>query len=152
LRRGAARIGYVHASDEARVAEGSPDVKYLLAMYLNPDVMANLSKQDMDAIMSGHQDFIRTIRESGEMIGTQALAPVADSTVVRVRGGLPAVTDGPFLESKEFLAGYYLVECASKERAVELAAMIPDAAFDGLGIEVREIVFFADAESEVPGS
>ncbi|GLY39726.1 hypothetical protein Amsp01_057490 [Amycolatopsis sp. NBRC 101858] len=131
---------------------GATGVKYLLAMYLNPDVMANLSQQDMDTIMAGHQDFIRTIRESGEMIGTQALAPVADASVVRVRGGLPAVTDGPFLESKEFLAGYYLVECASKDRAVELAAMIPDAAFDGLGIEVREVVFFADAESEIPGS
>lgn len=132
--------------------DGRAGVKYLLAMYLNPDVMANLPQQDMDAIMSGHQDFIRTIRESGEMIGTQALAPVAETAVVRVRGGLPAVTDGPFLESKEFLAGYYLVDCASKERAVELAAMIPDAALDGMGVEVREIVFFADAETEIPGS
>ncbi|MEU4253851.1 YciI family protein [Amycolatopsis sp. NPDC026612] len=125
-------------------------MKYLLAMYLNPDVMAKLSEQDMDAIMTGHQEFIRTIRESGEMISTQALAAAGDSTVVRGRSGLPAVTDGPFLETKEFLAGYYLVECASKERAVELASMIPDAAIDGLGVEVREIVFFADAESEVP--
>ncbi|WP_410672057.1 YciI family protein [Amycolatopsis sp. cmx-4-68] len=125
-------------------------MKYLLAMYLNPEVMANLSEQDMEAVLTGHQDFIRTIRESGEMISTQALGAVADSTVVRVRSGLPAVTDGPFVESKEFLAGYYLVECASKDRAVELAAMIPDAAIEGLGIEVREVVFFADAESEVP--
>ncbi|MEV4058307.1 YciI family protein [Amycolatopsis sp. NPDC049688] len=124
-------------------------MKYLLAMYLNPDVMAKLSEEDMNGIMTGHQEFIRTIRESGEMISTQALGAVADSSVVRVRGGLPAVTDGPFLESKEFLAGYYLVECASKERAVELAGMIPDAAVEGLGIEVREVVFFADAESEV---
>ncbi|WP_103352565.1 YciI family protein [Amycolatopsis sp. CA-128772] len=125
-------------------------MKYLLAMYLNPDVLAKLSEQDMDAIMTGHQEFIRTIRETGEMISTQALGAVADSSVVRVRGGLPAVTDGPFLESKEFLAGYYLVECASKERAVELAGMIPDAAVEGLGIEVREVVYFADAETEVP--
>lgn len=125
-------------------------MKYLLAMYLNPDVMAKLSEEDMDGIMTGHQEFIRTIRESGEMISTQALGAVADSSVVRVRGGLPAVTDGPFLESKEFLAGYYLVECANRERAVELAGMIPDAAVEGLGIEVREVVFFADAETEVP--
>jgi hypothetical protein len=131
-----------------RRPKGAPKVKYLLAMYLNPDVMAGLSEQDMDGIMAGHQEFIRTIRESGEMIGTQALGPVAESTVVRVRGGLPAVTDGPFLESKEFLAGYYLVECADKARALELAAMIPDAAVEGLGIEVREIVFFADAETQ----
>jgi hypothetical protein len=147
LRRADGGVGYVHATDER-----SPGVKYLLAMYLNPDVMAGLSQQDMDAIMAGHQDFIRTIRESGEMVGTQALAPVADTSVVRVRGGLPAVTDGPFLESKEFLAGYYIVDCASKQRAVELAAMIPDAAYDGMGIEVCEIVFFADAETELPGS
>ncbi|MET8853761.1 YciI family protein [Amycolatopsis sp. NPDC004625] len=125
-------------------------MKYLLAMYLNPDVMAKLSEEDMNGIMTGHQEFIRTIRESGEMISTQALGAVADSSVVRVRGGLPAVTDGPFLESKEFLAGYYLVECTSRARAVELAGMIPDAAIEGLGIEVREVVFFADAETEVP--
>ncbi|MEA5366971.1 YciI family protein [Amycolatopsis sp., V23-08] len=127
-------------------------MKYLLAMYLNPDVMAGLSEQDMDGIMTGHQEYIRTIRESGEMIGTQALAPVADSSVVRVRGGLPAITDGPFLETKEFLAGYYLVDVEDKARALELAAMIPDAAIDGLAVEVREIVFFADAESAIPGS
>ncbi|WP_410589874.1 YciI family protein [Amycolatopsis sp. lyj-23] len=125
-------------------------MKYLLAMYLDPEVMANLSEAEMNTIMTGHQDFIRTIRESGEMISTQALGAVGDSSVVRVRGGLPAVTDGPFLETKEFLAGYYLVECASKERAVELAAMIPDAAVEGLGIEVREVVFFAGAEPEAP--
>lgn len=125
-------------------------MKYLLAMYLNPDVMAKLSERDMDAIMTGHGEFIRTIRESGEMISTQALGPAGETTVVRGRSGLPAVTDGPFLETKEFLAGYYLVECVSKERAVELAAMIPDTAFDGLGVEVREVVFFADAEAEVP--
>ncbi|WP_410623563.1 YciI family protein [Amycolatopsis sp. cmx-8-4] len=125
-------------------------MKYLLAMYLNPDVMAKLSEQDMNAIATGHGEFIRKIRESGEMISTQALGPAGETTVVRGRSGLPAVTDGPFLETKEFLAGYYLVECASRERAVELAAMIPDAAVDGLGVEVREVVFFADAEAEVP--
>ena len=122
-------------------------MKYLLAMYLNPDVMAKLSKEDMAAINTGHQEFIRAIRESGEMISTQALGAAGDSTVVRGRSGLPAVTDGPFLETKEFLAGYYLVECASKNRAVESAKMIPDAGIDGLGVEVREVVFFADAET-----
>ncbi|WP_328646765.1 YciI family protein [Amycolatopsis sp. NBC_00348] len=125
-------------------------MKYLLAMYLNPDVMAKLSERDMEAITTGHGEFIRTIRESGEMISTQALGPAGETTVVRGRSGPPAVTDGPFLETKEFLAGYYLVECVSRERAVELAAMIPDTAFDGLGVEVREVVFFADAEAEVP--
>jgi hypothetical protein len=123
-------------------------VKYLLAMHLDPDVMAALSKQEMDAIMTGHQDFIKRIRDSGELVNTQALGPAGESAVVRVRSGLPAITDGPFLESKEFLAGFYLVDCASRERACELAAMIPDAAIEGLAVEVREVVFFTDGHDD----
>ncbi|MEU5262362.1 YciI family protein [Amycolatopsis sp. NPDC021455] len=123
-------------------------MKYLLAMYMNPDVWDGLSEQDKDEVMTGHGEFIRRIRESGEMISTQALGAPAESAVVRVKDGMPAITDGPFVESKEFLAGYYLVECASPERAYEVAAMIPDAKIDGLGIEVRPVVFFADAETE----
>jgi hypothetical protein len=125
-------------------------MKYLLAMYLDPDVMAGLSEQDNDAIMTGHQNFIERIRDSGELVSTQALGPVGETAVVRVRSGLPAVTDGPFLESKEFLAGYYLVDCESRDRACELAAMIPDAAIEGLGVEVRQVVFFADGTTEAP--
>jgi hypothetical protein len=120
-------------------------------MHNRPEVMNRLSEKDMDAIMTGHQDFIRRIRESGELVSTQALGDPGTSAVVRVRDGLPAVTDGPFLESKEFLAGFYLVDCASRERAHELAAMIPDAGIDGLGIEVREVVYFADVDSEESG-
>ncbi|MEV6446270.1 YciI family protein [Amycolatopsis sp. NPDC051716] len=123
-------------------------MKYLLAMYMNPEVWESLSEQDKDDVMTGHGEFIRRIRESGEMISTQALDAPAKSAVVRVKNGMPAITDGPFVESKEFLAGYYLVECASQERAYEVAAMIPDAKIDGLGIEVRPVVFFADSETE----
>ncbi|WP_103343281.1 YciI family protein [Amycolatopsis sp. CA-126428] len=123
-------------------------MKYLLAMYMNPEVWDGLSEQDKDDVMTGHGEFIRRIRESGEMISTQALDAPAKSAVVRVKNGMPAITDGPFVESKEFLAGYYLVECASQERAYEVAAMIPDAKIDGLGIEVRPVVFFADSETE----
>ncbi|MEU8663471.1 YciI family protein [Actinoplanes philippinensis] len=92
-------------------------------------------------MMAGHGEFMTTIRESGEMIGTEALADPSQSSVVRVRDGVPVVTDGPYLEAKEFLGGYYLVDVASRDRALELAAMIPDARFDGLGIEVRQVIF-----------
>ena len=126
-------------------------MKYLLTMHMNPEIWDGLSDEVKDGVMTGHGEFIRRIRESGEMISTQALDSPASSAVVRVRDGVPAVTDGPFLESKEFLAGFYLVECESNERAYEVAAMIPDAGIEGLGIEVRPVVFFADAESEIPG-
>jgi hypothetical protein len=119
-------------------------VKFLLIMTMNPAVWEALTDDEREAVFSGHGEFIETIRESGEMIGTVALAEPAKSSVVRVRDGAPMVTDGPYLEAKEFLAGYYLVECASLERAQELAAMIPDAKVEGMGIEVRPVVFTAE--------
>ncbi|MGW4490310.1 YciI family protein [Amycolatopsis sp. NPDC004368] len=124
-------------------------MKFLLNMHMNPEVWDGLSEETKESVMAGHSDFIAKIRESGELINTQALGAPADSAVVRVRGGAPVVTDGPFIESKEFLAGFYLVECESRDRALEVAAMIPDAGIEGLGIEVRPIAFYADAESEL---
>jgi hypothetical protein len=121
-------------------------MKYLLIMHMNPPVWESLSEDERNEVMAGHGEFIKTIQESGEMIHTQALADPSNTAVVRVRGGVPVVTDGPYLESKEFLGGYYLVECESKERAIELAAMIPDARVDGLGIEVRPVMFSAGME------
>ena len=52
-----------------------------------------------------------------------------------------STTDGPFLEAKEYLGGFYLVDCEDKDRAVALAARIPDAAIRGLGVEVRQVMF-----------
>jgi hypothetical protein len=75
------------------------------------------------------------------MILTQALGDPVNSTVVRARDGVPAVTDGPYLEAKEFMGGYYLVDVENKERAIELALQIPDTKIDGLAIEVRPVMF-----------
>jgi hypothetical protein len=61
--------------------------------------------------------------------------------VVRVRGGQTVVTDGPFVEAKEYVGGFYLIDCESRERAIELAALIPDTAIEGLGVEVRQVMF-----------
>ena len=86
---------------------------------------------------------METITESGELITTQALADPSQSAVVRVRGGRPPSPTGPYLEAKEFLGGFYLIDCESRERALELAAMIPDAQVEGMGIEVRPVMFAA---------
>ncbi|GAA4535304.1 YciI family protein [Amycolatopsis samaneae] len=116
-------------------------MKFLLIMHMNPAVWNALTEEERTEVMEGHGAFIDTIKNSGEMIMTQALADPSQSAVVRVRGGQPVVTDGPYLEAKEYLGGFYLIEVANKERAQELAAMIPDAKVDGLGIEVREVVY-----------
>ncbi|HVW40593.1 MAG TPA: YciI family protein [Amycolatopsis sp.] len=121
-------------------------MKYLLIMHVNPQILDALTEEERAAIGDGHGAFIDKIRESGELIMTQALGDPSTSAVVRVRGGAPVVTDGPYVESKEFLGGYYLVDCESRERALELAAMIPDAALDGVGVEVRPVMFSAGME------
>jgi hypothetical protein len=122
-------------------------MKFLLIMHVNPQIWEALTEEERNEVMSGHGEFIEAIRASGEMLGSTALAEPASSAVVRVRDGVPVVTDGPYLEAKEYLGGYYLVDCESRERALELAAMIPDAGVDGLGVEVRPAVFTAGAEA-----
>lgn len=121
-------------------------MKYLLIMHMNPQVWESLTEAERQAVMAGHGGFIDTIRESGELISTEALGDPSASAVVRVRDGVPVVTDGPYLETKEYLGGYYLVDVENKKRAYELAALIPDAAVDGLGIEVRPVMFSAGME------
>jgi len=111
----------------------------MLVMYMNPELFESLSEDEKNAVYQGHDDFQKVIKESGEMVETKALADPPASTTVRVRDGAPATTDGPYIESKEFFCGYYVVDVASKERAAEVAALIPDAKHTG--VEVREIVF-----------
>lgn len=123
-------------------------MKFLLIMHMNPHIWAALTEEERKEVIEGQDEFIATIRESGEMLAANALADPAESTVVGVREGVRVVSDGPFLESKEFLGGYYLVECADRDRAIELAAMIPDAKVEGLGVEVRQVVFSAGPEVE----
>ncbi|WP_018680866.1 YciI family protein [Actinokineospora enzanensis] len=121
-------------------------MKFVLMMQINNAVLDALTEAEREVVMNGHQEFIRTIQESGEMIGTQALGDVSQSVTVAARGGETVVTDGPFVEAKEYLGGYYLVDVETKERAVELARLIPDTRIDGLAVEVRPVMFSAGSE------
>ena len=119
-------------------------MKYLLIIHSNPAFLDALSPGELDALVGAHEPFQALLRESGELVGFAALADPSQSRTVRVRDGVPAVTDGPFLEAKEHLAGYYEVDCESIERAVELAAMMPEARYQG--VEVRPLMGDGGAE------
>lgn len=121
-------------------------MKFLLIMQINPKILEELTEEERKEVMSGHGEFLTAIQESGEFIGTQALADPSNSAVVRSRDGVPAVTDGPFLEAKEHMGGYYLVDCESRERAIELAMRIPDTRIAGLAVEVRPVMFSAGTD------
>ncbi|MEV5573404.1 YciI family protein [Spirillospora sp. NPDC052269] len=116
-------------------------MQFLISMHINPAVLDALTDEEKQAIGEGHGKFMADCKASGEFILTQALTDPSQAAVVSVRNGQPVVTDGPFLEAKEFLGGYYLVDVENRERALELAAQIPDAAIEGLAVEVRQVMF-----------
>jgi hypothetical protein len=114
-------------------------VKFLLLIYMNPTAWESLTQEERDAVLSGHADYQKMLTETGEMVVTHALGEPEKSSVVRVRDGMLSETDGPYVESKEYMAGYYLIECADQARANQIAGMMPDAKFNA--VEVRPIVF-----------
>jgi hypothetical protein len=119
-------------------------MKYMLMIYMNTEIWDSLSEEERTRVFAGHAGLIEAITESGEMVGTEALADPSAAVTVRVRTGVTEATDGPYAEAKEFFCGYYLVDCESRERAIELAAQIPDARYTG--IEVRPLMSEGGAE------
>ncbi|HEY1829583.1 MAG TPA: YciI family protein [Acidimicrobiales bacterium] len=81
--------------------------------------------------------FMKDIAERGVLQGGERLRPTTDATTVRVRDGEVLTTDGPFAETKEALAGYFLVDCKDLDEAIEVAGKIPSASTGA--IEVRPI-------------
>ena len=110
----------------------------MLLIYNNPATLEALSEEERDELMGEVDALVTELTESGEWVGGEALADPSHTRTVRVRGGVPAVTDGPFAEAKEQLAGYCVVDCEFPERAVEIAARWPDARF--WAMEVRQIL------------
>ncbi|MEU5882257.1 YciI family protein [Spirillospora sp. NPDC047279] len=88
-----------------------------------------------------HGAFLAAAREAGELVGVLVLADPSTSVVVRVRGGVATVTDGPYLDAGDQVGGQYLVDCDDRDRAVELAGLLP-----GGGVEVRPLMDAAGME------
>jgi len=123
----------------------SETVKYVALVYSNPGAFEALSQAERAELMSEADAFLKEFTESGELLGGgEALAHPTTGKIVRVRNGVPAVTDGPFAEAKEQLAGYYVLDCESLERATEIVAHDPAARF--WAVEVRPIMDTAGTE------
>jgi len=116
-------------------------MKYLILIYDNPasrkawmELPAARRAEGLAVYAALREDLVA----SGEMVVSEALADPALTRRVAVRDGQKLITDGPFAEVKEFLAGFFLVECESFERALEHAARVPEAEF-GV-VEVRPVM------------
>ena len=105
-------------------------MKYLCLVYLDEQRLPELPDEDCVA-------YDAEIRASGHCIASEALESVQTATTVRVRDGKPLVADGPFAETKEQLAGFYLIEARDLNEAIRIAANIPPARVGS--IEVRPV-------------
>jgi hypothetical protein len=112
-------------------------MRYLLQIYSGAAMAEyeRLSADEQDAIVGE----FRAISQSPGVIGGDQLQPADTATTVRVEDGHALLTDGPFLDAKEHLGGYYLVEADELDEALEIAARIPTARMGGT-IEVRPLV------------
>jgi hypothetical protein len=119
-------------------------VKYLLLIYTNPANWALLSEDERNALLGEYSVFNKDITESGELVDGYPLADPSAATSVRVRADRRELTDGPFIESKEHLAGYYLVDCENLDRAIALAERLPDVRLGG--VEVRPVMDMGGVE------
>ncbi|MCT2583623.1 hypothetical protein JT362_10895 [Actinophytocola sp. S1-96] len=105
--------------------------------------------EDFAALRRFMTDLNKDLTESGELVETRGLAAPVHSRRLRLREGVPVVTDGPYAETEEVLAGYWIVECASYDRATEIAARIvdgpgPDSDRENYVVDVRPLVDSAD--------
>jgi hypothetical protein len=112
-------------------------MKYLLQIYSTVlrDEFERLHADEQDAIVGEYT----AIRQSPGVIGGEQLQPAETATTVRVRDGETLLTDGPFVDAKEHLGGYLLVEADDLDAALELAARVPAARMGG-AVEVRPLV------------
>lgn len=113
-------------------------MKFLLTLHMDPVVWDALADAQKNEVYEGHMAFIKLTSETGEMVETKALAEPGATKTVRVREGAALTAEGPYAAGKAFLCGYYVVDVESEERAVELAAQIPDARYTG--VEVRAVI------------
>lgn len=118
-------------------------MRYMMLVYSSegPD---GLPREEMERISNGHRKVMEEATRKGTLVSAAPLAPVATATTVRMRDGKALVSDGPFAETKEHLAGYYIIDCENLDEAIEWASKIPTSCFgDGGCIEIRPMRFQA---------
>jgi hypothetical protein len=115
-------------------------VKYMLLICTDRDAYAKLDEATQAAVNQDYWTYTQAIIESKEMVAGDPLQGPETATTVQVKDGKRLTTDGPFAETKEALGGYYVVDVADLDRALELAATLPGAKRGFDKIEVRPIM------------
>src|SRR5215813_3473486 len=113
-------------------------MRYMLLIYTREDAMDKMSASEHASIRTGHWAVMNETAQRGILGGAEPLMPTSTATTVRQRDGKLMVTDGPFAETKEQLAGYYILNCENLDEAIEWAAKIPTECHGHAGcVEIR---------------
>ena len=115
-------------------------MRYLCLIYDNEKAWQQMSEADMQKGIAEYNAFTQSIKKSGNYVGGEALQPTTTAASVRVRNGKVSTTDGPYVETKEQLGGYYLITAKDLKDAVQVASQIPGAKHGT--VEVRPIMEF----------
>jgi len=128
----------------AGVEEKGGTVKYLMLIYGNEDVWNSLAPADLTSLIGAVDAFNEALRESGELVGVEGL--VSRPRSVRMVDHDAVVTDGPYLEAKEFVGSYFVVEVDDEQRALDIARSYPGLGYGG-GLEVWPLMQGSGSDS-----
>jgi hypothetical protein len=112
-------------------------MQYLLLIYGNEAGMRSASKADMEQMVAAYGAYTEALKKAGVLTGANRLQPTSSASTVRVADGKSKVLDGPYAETKEQLAGYYMIDVPDLDAALSWAARCPGASFGA--IEVRPV-------------
>ena len=113
-------------------------MRYVLLIYGSDADYTGMTQEERSALMQAHYEFANEAQKRSLLTGGARLQPTSTATTVRVRNGKTLITDGPFAETKEQLAGSYVLNCKDLDEAIEMAAKIPDALIGS--VEIRPVM------------
>ena len=118
-------------------------MKYMLLIYNDPKTEPTYGTPEFQTMMGGYFALNETMKADGVMRGGEALKGIDTATSLKIRKGKIDIMDGPFAETKEHLAGYYIIEVADLDAALKYAAMIPAANYGT--VELRALMDYNSA-------
>jgi len=121
-------------------------MKFLLIVHHNEEAFENMDKETQRQLLAESIELTHQLHAAGQYVHASPLQPEATRTIVRVRDGKPMVSDGPFMETKEQLAGYFLVDAERQEEAIRIARRVPGARIGT--VEVRPVIGISGLSNE----
>jgi hypothetical protein len=117
-------------------------MRYLFLLWGDEAGELALSDDERWAIVEAHGTFTQELRDAGRTVTGEVPGPAGEGKVLRRTHRAPSVTDGPFLETKEQLGGFYIIDCPDLDDAIAIAGRVPMS--PGLAVEIRSILEFSD--------